>query len=512
MRRTFARRALAISVGLVATSVLLSGCLYASIPEGSEQPALPTDFEVPTDLAGFYEQDLAWEECDFEFECAVAAAPLDYADMSVGYVELALIRHRATGSDPIGSLVTNPGGPGASGVTFLRDGLSYTFSEELIDLFDIVSFDPRGVGSSTPVQCYDAEATDEYLFSLVDAPRGTPEWEAEITAEQRAWAEACDANSGGILPYISTVNAARDLDLIRALLGDEKLNYIGYSYGTFLGATYAELFPENVGRMLLDGAMDPSLPLTDVAAQQVIGFENALREYMAYCLSGRDCPFRGTVDQALSDVSALLASLDREPIPAADGRLLGADSMYTAIILPLYSEANWPILTTVFSQVLQGSPETAFYLADLYYDRRDGVYLSNQTEAFTAYNCVDFPVEVLSAEGEAELEALFAEQAPTFGPYSLGPSSCEVWPVPATGERAPITAAGAPPILVLGTTGDSATPYPWAVALADQLESGVLLTRVGEGHTGYFKGDACVDDAVEAYLLHGTLPAPGACG
>jgi len=507
-----ARRALSALAAVAAASLALTGCLYSFIPaeSGGAVPTGPT--EIPTDLDGFYGQDVAWSNCEDGFQCATVLAPLDYDDPGAATIELAVIRHRAPGGTAAGSLLTNPGGPGGSGVSFLRDSFDYVFGEDLIDGFDIVSWDPRGVGASTAVTCLDAAGMDAYLYDIPDAPRGTPDWEAELTAANLEFAEACEANSDGILPYITTVNSARDLDLLRAVLGDEQLNYLGYSYGTFLGATYAELFPENTGRLVLDGAVDPTVSGTEMGTSQVIGFQNALRAYMADCLAGSDCPFRGTVDQALEDVAALLASLDRDPLPAADGRFLGADTMVTAIILPLYSEGNWPALTMAFDDVLQGDPGVAFYLADYYNDRVDGVYEGNSSEAFRAYNCVDYPLENLTDEEQAAVDARIAAEAPTFAPYWSGPDPCEVWTTPPTGTRGAIAAEGAAPIVVVGTTGDPATPYKWSVALAQQLASGVLVTNVGEGHTGYFKGNECVDAAVEAFLLENVVPADGSCG
>ncbi len=229
---------------------------------------------------------------------------------------------------------------------------------------------------------------------------------------------------------------------------------------------------------------------------------------MTDCLAGSDCPFRGSVDEAMADLGTLLASVDQSPLPAADGRLLGADSLLTGIIAALYSQESWPFLTVALSDALQGDPEVAFQLADFYYNRENGAYLDNSTEAFRAYNCMDYPADTTDA-AQAAADAVIAAEAPTVAPYWSGPDPCKTWPYPPTGTRGPIAADGAAPIVVVGTTNDPATPYEWSVALADQLSSGVLITRVGEGHTGYNKGNACVDTAVEAYLLQGTVPEDG---
>lgn len=495
---------------LVVVALVCSGCLYAQIPAETEQPTSAPAGEGMGDLDAYYAQRLDWSRCSGTFECATLTAPLDWENPTDRSISLALIRQPATGPNRIGSLLTNPGGPGQSGIALVRDSPSYAVTADVAASFDLVGFDPRGVGESTSVHCFDAPEMDSFLYDIPAAPRGSDAWTAELLDSARVFGEACEANSDGILPYITTVNAARDLDLMRAVLGDEQLYYLGYSYGTFLGATYAGLYPERVGRLVLDGAIDPQVSGAEVSAQQAIGFERSLRSYLAWCVQQSDCPFRGTVDQALGDLSALLASLDAEPLRNADGRMLGADSLLLAVIVTLYAQESWPALSGALTETLQGRPAQAFRLADFYNGREDGVYLDNSTEAFTAYNCVDYPVT--TPEEDAASNELIAREAPTVAPYWSGPDTCSVWPTPPTGTRAAITAEGAAPIVVVGTTGDPATPYQWAVSLAAQLASGVLVTHQGEGHTGYNKGDACVDAAVDAYLIDGTVPVDGACG
>ncbi len=504
------RRAAAVVAGLAAASVALSGCLYAMIPEQSTRPSTtktPDTAGVSEELMPFYMQDLVWSDCGPGFDCTEVTAPLDWENPGTGEITLSVVRHRAEGT-AVGSLLTNPGGPGSSGVDLVLNSLDFAVGPDLIENFDVIGFDPRGVGASTAVTCYDAPEMDEYLYGIPAAARGSAEWEAELLDAHKGFAEACEANSDGILPYITTINAARDMDLIRALLGDEQLNYLGYSYGTFLGATYAKLYPEKAGRLVLDGAIDPSVPGLEVGATQALGFESALRAYMQSCLDSGECPFNGTVDEAMADLGALLASVDRTPLKNGDGRLLGADSLMTGIIAALYSQDSWDYLTQAFDEALQGDPTTAFLLADFYNGRENGVYTDNSAEAFRAYNCMDYPVEDDPA-AEAATDAKIAAGAPTIAPYWSGPDSCEVWPYPPTGTREEIHAEGAGPILVVGTTNDPATPYEWSESLADQLEEGVLITRVGEGHTGYNKGNVCVDDAVESFLLDDVVPEDG---
>ncbi|MCK2037594.1 alpha/beta hydrolase [Microbacterium sp. SSW1-49] len=505
------RRAAAIIAGLAAASVALSGCLYAMIPEQADPKPSATNAPdtdgVAADLLPYYSQTLTWTACGTGFDCTDVTAPLDWENPGAGEITLSVVRHQAEGT-AIGSLLTNPGGPGASGVDLILNSLDYAVGADLIENYDVIGFDPRGVGSSTAVTCFDAAEMDDYLYGIPTATRGTAEWEAELLDKHKAFAEACEANSDGILPFITTINAARDMDLIRAVLGDTQLNYLGYSYGTFLGATYAQLYPEKAGRLVLDGAIDPSVPGLEVGATQALGFESALRAYMQDCLDSGECPFNGTVDQAMTDLGALLASADRTPLKNGDGRLMGADSMMTGIIAALYSQDSWSYLTQGLDEALQGDPTTMFLLADFYNRREGGTYTDNSSEAFRAYNCMDYPVED-DPDAEAATRAKIAEGAPTIAPYWEGPDSCEVWPYPPTGTRGEIAAAGAGPILVVGTTNDPATPYEWSESLADQLEEGVLITRVGEGHTGYNKGNVCVDDAVEAFLLDDVVPEDG---
>src|SRR5690606_30023827 len=243
--------------------------------------------------------------------------------------------------------------------------------------FDVIGFDPRGVGDSTAVACYDAAEMDAYLFDIPAEPRGSAGWVRELDEASRAFAEACDANSGGILPFITTENSARDLDLLRGVLGDTKLNYLGFSYGTFLGATYAKLFPERVGRLVLDGAIDPSVSSLEVGATQAIGFESALRAFMADCLTQKSCPFRGTVDQGMADLGALLAAAERSPLPTPDGRAVGSDTMLTGIIAALYAQESWGFLREALASALAGEGAQLIFLADFYYNREGGRYLDN---------------------------------------------------------------------------------------------------------------------------------------
>ena len=491
----------------VALTLGLTGCVPWFLPQPAPSTSTPTGENVDGDLAPFYGQVLAWSDCEDGMQCTTATAPLDWDDPAAGSVDLALVRHPATG-DRIGSLLVNPGGPGGSGYDFVKDSVDYATDAALQARYDIVGFDPRGVGKSSAVACYDPVQMDEYLYGLTTAERGSDAWLQEQEASAAGFAAACADKTGALLGEVDTKSAARDLDLLRAVLGDTQLNYLGFSYGTFLGATYAELYPDKVGRLVLDGALDPSTSNFEVTSTQAKGFESALRAYLTDCLAGKDCPFDGTVDDAMATISALLASVDASPITASDGRQLGANSLLTAIIYPLYQATAWSYLSDMFEGVLQGSADGAMQFADAYNGRNaDGTYLDNSTEAFMAINCVDYAYNADPASMRAEA-AQIEEIAPTIGKYmAYGDISCAAWPYTFTGERQEIHASGAAPILVVGTTNDPATPYVWAQNLAAQLDSGQLVTYEGEGHTAYNKSNSCVNDAVDNYLIDGTVPA-----
>jgi pimeloyl-ACP methyl ester carboxylesterase len=496
-------RVVAVASALIG-SLLLAAC--AGPPVRTESTPAPGD--VSAELEPFYSQVLSWEACEDGMQCATATAPLDWTDPARDSIELALIRNPATDGTPLGSVLVNPGGPGGSGYDFIANSVDYAVSETLRTNFDIVGFDPRGVNRSSAVICHDdSSELDDFIYDIVPGVVGSDEWIASALAVNTAYGEECLAHTGELLGYVDTVSAARDLDLLRAVLGDEKLNYLGFSYGTLLGATYAELYPQNTGRLVLDGALDPTSTSFDVSLTQAEGFESALRAFLADCDSADDCPFDGSADASMTKIRTLLDRLDASPIRGADGRELGSNSMTSAIVLPLYREGDWPYLRQLFTSVLQGDATVAFALADSYNGRNsDGSYLDNSLEARLAINCLDYSsqadVSVMRAQA-AEL----AEAAPVLGKQlSYGDLGCLGWPVAAATERPVIDGSGSADILVVGTTNDPATPYSWAVELAEQLENGRLVSYEGEGHTAYNKSNSCIDDTVDDYFVDGTVP------
>jgi pimeloyl-ACP methyl ester carboxylesterase len=501
------RPARTVGVALALAAVMiLTGCVTSFLPKPEASTSTPTGEKVAAELAPYYKQVLRWSACG-AFQCTDATVPLDWNKPSGATISLALIRKSATGTSH-GSLLVNPGGPGASGYDFIRDSLSYAVSPRLQSGYDIVGFDPRGVNRSSAVKCYDnPKQMDAFLYDIAPYPVGTDQWIDYQEKSTTEFGKACRSFTGELLGHVDTVSAARDLDVLRAALGDKKLNYLGYSYGTLLGGTYAELFPKKTGRLVFDGAVDPATTEFDVTKTQAIGFESALRAFVADCLAGSKCPFRGQVDDAMHTIRGLLDSLNASPLRADDGRMLGSATMFSAIILPLYSQSNWPYLTDLFSKVMNGDANYAFQLADSYNNRSpSGSYNDNSTEAFIAINCLDYKTTTTRASLRAEAAQLKAA-APVLGPQmAYGGTACANWPFPATRDREPITAAGSGPILVIGTTNDPATPYVWAKNVAAELQNGHLITYHGEGHTAYNKSNSCVNDAVDGFFLDGTVP------
>ena len=483
--------------------VLISAIGYNTFESEKAVPAFtpsanPND---PTDLSGYYDQVLSWENCGGGFECASLSVPLDYADPYKQAISISVIRLKATGQS-LGSLVLNPGGPGGSGIEYAR-AAEFVVTKNLLTNFDIVGFDPRGVGESSPIECIDDPTTDEYI-----ALDGTPDDQAEIDASidmLTKFGAECLSNSPDLINNVDTVSAAKDIDILRAALGDEKLNWLGKSYGTFLGATYADLFPQNVGRMLLDGAIDPTLTNLQLGEGQARGFEDALARFVADCLTKDDCPLTGNVENGVATVKKILDDLDQNPATLDDGRQFTQAMGVLGVVGGLYDVTyGWSSLRPMLAFALGGDFNALARSVDLYTSRNeDGSYSDNSNDAIMAINCIDRP-----DRGTPEEAKLLAEQwsefAPVFGGYlAWGNIACSYWPVAASGTPKTITAHGSNPILVVGTTHDPATPYVWAQALARQLASGALLTLDGDGHTAYMQGSKCIDEVVDKYFLTG---------
>ncbi len=498
----------------VVLSLLLAGCSFSygedpsSLPAPSLQPSpVAPSGETSDPAAGlerYYEQDVRWRSCRTDNLCATIQVPLDYAEPDGETIDLALLKvEAASPKQRVGSLVVNPGGPGGSGVGYASRASTH-FGTELLAAFDIVGFDPRGVGESTPIQCLPDERLDSFVAA--DPDPDTPAEIADAERQLREFGQGCLDESGKLAEHVSTVEVARDLDIIRAVVGDRRLSYFGASYGTFIGATYAELFPEHVGRMVLDGAIDPSLGAKETSLIQAAGFETALRAYVESCTSGPDCFLGPDVDAGAERIRTFLDEVESEPLSTSSDRELTVGNAVLGIWAPLYNENYWYLLDAALKSAFNGDGTALLSLSDAYTSRGPSGYVDNSIEALYSVNCLDEDDTIPMSEVPAMVPE-FEKASPTFGAiFAWGLAGCHSWPVQGEQIAGPLTAVGAAPILVIGTTRDPATPVEWAEALAEQLESGVLVRRDGDGHTGYKAGNQCVDDVVESYLVSGKVP------
>ena len=457
------------------------------------------------------------------FSCAVITVPLDYANPKGETISIAVKKRAATGGHAQGALFINPGGPGDSGVSF-AERAGNAFSPDLLNAYDIIGFDPRGVGSSTAITCSSdddsSSGTAEPSASAGATASPSAGTEASGGESYEEWAEstrqsfqelteqcASHTEPAALLDHVDTVSAARDLDILRALAGQEKLNYLGFSYGTYLASVYAETFPGNTGRMVLDGAIDPSLSLAEQGLGQAKGFEQALRTYVDYCQNSTGCPLSGGTDAGVQQIRDLITSANSTPLATGDPNrtVTGAD-IVTALSEYLYTtEQNWEPLNKALDQAINHRDGSAFAASE----EQDTSSKDDGGGAFQAVTCLDYPVEGDKTTWASQYEQAKRE-APVFADSAVGMDLvCSVWGHNGTRKPAQIHARGAAPILVVGTTGDPATPYAWSKSLAEQLDSGQLLTWEGNGHTAYGGDASCVNDAVDAYLISGTMPKKG---
>ncbi len=524
-----------VGVCTAALAVGLSGCASSSDKDAAATTA-------PAGLERYYSQQLDWKGCkgqpEFssgskkadafsgldDLECAWLTVPLDYADPSGETIRLAVARSTAKHSR--GSVVFNPGGPGGSGVetvSMIVDGAG----DSLVDSLDVVGFDPRGVGRSAPVDCLDDADLDAYLASDVDPSTEVGLEQARTQLDE--FVAGCAELTGPVLAHVDTVSAARDMDVLRAALREPTLTYLGISYCTKLGATYAQLFPDRVGRMVLDGAVDPTLTPHEETVVQAAGFESALRAYVEDCLTDeKTCPLSGSVDEAMAQVADVVDQARAHPMHTAVGtRVTGVDRTVTGatalsgIIAALYSEETWTLLSQALDMAMVDQDGTLLAaMADVYASRCDGFscpvedgYYGNIQEAIVAISCADAPRDDADPQVLAERAQEIVAAAPTLGRFfaegvAEGLDSCEDWPT-VVGPLPSYAAEGAAPIVVIGTTNDPATPYVWAQDLAAMLDSGVLVTNKGEGHGGYVDGTRCLQTAVDDYLVDGKVPEDG---
>lgn len=498
------------AAGAMVLAMVLASCSLLNggdkKPEAATAKADPSIVaSAPSGLEKFYSQEVVWQPCEGEFQCAKVTVPLDYANPAGDTIQIAALRAPSTGKKT-GSLLVNPGGPGASGYDFVKDAAGTHFSQGVRSTYDLVGFDPRGVKRSAPVTCMTDAERDASRAKVYDLQ--TDAGLAEALADNKVIAAQCAAQTGPVLAHIDTVSAAKDLDVLRAVVNDSKLNYLGYSYGTFLGSTYASLFPDNVGRMVLDGALDPSISNEDLTSGQARAFEKAIRSYVASCQRQDKCPLGGDVDSGVQQIRDLISAVQQTPRTAKDGRQVNATMFVSGLITPLYNDQSWPALTQALEAAMNGDVSLVLRLADIGADRAsDGTYTSNSTLAFNAVNCLDYPMVSDTAGMRAEEQRL-EQDSPTFGYFfAYGGINCADWPYKNLRTPEPVEYRGASPIVVIGTTGDPATPVDWAASLRKQLGNASLLTWKGEGHTAYGRANSCLEDAVDGYLVSGKVPA-----
>ncbi|MFE9627473.1 alpha/beta hydrolase [Streptomyces sp. NPDC006527] len=437
-----------------------------------------------------------------EWKCASLKVPLDWSKPDGTTIDLALIRAKAkgSGSERIGSLLFNFGGPGGSGVSTLPAYGSTVSS--LHERYDLVSWDPRGVGASEGVRCRGDK--EMQAAESVDSTPDTPAEEQAYLDDAADFGEGCEKAAGPLMAHVSTSDTARDLDLMRQVLGDTKLHYFGISYGTELGGVYAHLFPKNVGRLVLDAVVDPSADSVGHAKNQAKGFQLALDNYLKS--TGQD------PEQGSAKIADLLKRIDTKPLPTSSGRKLTQTLAVTGIVLPLYSESGWPSLTSALESAEQGDGSELLALADAYNERDTAGHYGTTTHSQRVISCLDGKQRP-TLEQTKKLLPEFEQISPVFGTF-LGWDTagwCHDWPVAGQFDTPEVSAPGAAPILLVGNTGDPATPYEGARRMADELGKGVgvLLTWKGEGHGAYGSGSDCVDSAVDGYLLNGAVPKDG---
>ena len=462
-------------------------------PESTTPPIDDPTTDWPT-------PSIEWDSCQRGLECGAIKVPIDYTDANSDMATLHLVKHPASSSKKrIGSLLVNPGGPGFGGA-FLAEQAEGIYSSAILDAFDIIGFDPRGTGESTPA----IDCVDDYdiWFAGGDITPDTPAEHDELVKLQEDFTAECFKKNSDILEFAGTNNVARDMEMIRRALGEEKISYFGFSYGSELGATWATLFPHTVRAAVLDGATDPEADPLDDSLQQNKGFEESISRFLAQCSDDSSCPLYPNAEQKFDE---FMTAIDENPIPTSNGRPeLTRGMALTAVAEAMYSDSYWSQLEYALADAIAGDGSGLLALWDEYFQRQpDGTY-GNELEAFINILCAD-RAERLTVEEADALTPLFNENAPRFSPGTTGDYSCTFWPE-ARDPRADITGAEAGPIVVIGTTGDAATPLKGTRNMAKVLEDGRLIVVDADQHTGYL-ASLCAQDAIDAYLIDLELPA-----
>jgi pimeloyl-ACP methyl ester carboxylesterase len=464
--------------------------------------------ETPTSLSAYYAQELQWQSCYENYQCADLLVPIDYKNLKTGTFNISVLKYPTTNKKKLGSLIVNPGGPGGSGVDYAYVA-EYLFSPSILNAYDIVGFDPRGVSRSEPIICLSDKELDANYAS--DAKPDNEKEFAQTLIDSKKFIEQCEERNKHLTSF-STANAARDMDILRQAVGDKELNYMGKSYGTFLGTLYAQFFPDKVGRMVLDGAVDPTISDFQQSLTQAIGFDKAFAVFAADCNERSDCPLPRDQDAALELMKRLFNQSERKTIALkSNNRVLSESLMVLGTASALYDSATgWPDLRTAIAEVKKGQSDTFLKLADEYTGRlEDGSYRSNEFDSAAIIDCLDFK----DTRGIREMKKdarVFDEKAPLFGPYlAYSGLGCKYFETPKATKI--LSTETTNPIVIIGTTGDPATPYEWAQGLNKLLTDSVLLSLTGDGHTGQGQGNTCVDSQVDNFYLKNTIPATSSC-
>jgi len=475
---------------LAISALLLTSCV---------QEVKPLKLET---LQDFQNQTIKWRTCYDSYKCADVLVPIDYTNIKLGTFKIAVLKYEASNKeDRIGSMFVNPGGPGASGFDYAYQA-EYILSPQVLALYDIVGFDPRGVGRSAPIRCLTDDEMDANYAS--DAKPDNPAELEKLIKDAQDYVAKCEKNTKNLTAY-GTENAARDMEVIRAVLGDKKLNYLGKSYGTYLGTIYAQLFPDKVGRVVLDGAIDPDATPLQQSITQAVGFDNALDAFIKDCLQLDTCPL--PKDATKGFFTDLFDSVAKKPLTTSTKRVATESLVVLGTASALYdNESGWPMLRVALKQAQGGRGFMFLSLADAYTGRQlNGTYPSNEGDSGFVIDCLDWN-DARTNEQIAQDAQTFKAQAPVFGPYlSYSGISCKYF----TDIKQPIEIKqiNTTPVIVIGTLRDPATPYSWAVALNKLITNSLLVTLDGDGHTGHGRGSACVDKAVDTYFITGKIPA-----
>ena len=453
---------------------------------------------------------LRWKACTdgLGFECASLDVPLDYTKPNGRKIAVGLTRVPAKNkSRKIGVMLVNPGGPGASGRKFARQLASGALPSEIRERFDLIGWDPRGVGITMTIKCLPDKDLDR--INSVDPTPDTPAEFDQYVAGWKEFADGCAKRNGEKLKFAATDDVVNDMDRIREALGVEQISYMGFSYGTYLGAKYADRYPKRVRAFLLDGAMDPTADSDERIRRQAVGFELELNEFFAACDKLDDCPFTNNGETAAQAFDRIMNAIESKPLNATGGRTLGPGEGWTGVLTGLYNKTQWSVLRAALRGANRGDGSPLITMYDQYWNRGpDGVY-ENVSDANAATNCLDVPASKVVSH-YVDLADELTKMAPRFGRFAaLSSMVCAFWKIPVRGTLAPVKAAGSAPILVVGTTRDPATPYVWAQALSQQLQGSVLLTYDGDGHTAFFTRNECIRDVVTPYLVDLTVPKPG---